>query len=120
VTEDQTGQVFPLRAYIDVTPVIDVIALAPVRARAHRVFRGRLATVHTGGLRFVHEMTARVNWDDGSSSRARVTGKGQDYAIAATHRWRVPGVYNVALVVRDGFTRERTLRYLRGHVAGAP
>jgi hypothetical protein len=119
LTDDQTGEVFPLRAHIEVVPVLDVITLASVRARAHRVFRGKVATVHTGGLRFLHEMTARVDWDDGSSSRARVSGNGRDYAFRASHRWRAPGTYNVAVVIRDGFTGERTLRYLRGHVSAA-
>jgi hypothetical protein len=117
ITEDQTGEVFPLRAQIDVVPVIDVITLAPLRARAHRLFRGEIASVHTGGLRFLHEMSARLSWDDGTSSRARVSGRGQDYTFRGSHRWRAPGTYNVALVVRDGFTGERTLRILRAHVA---
>jgi hypothetical protein len=117
VTDDQTGEGFPLRARIEVVPVLDVITLAPVRAHAHRLFRGQVATVHTGGFRFLHEMSARLNWDDGTSSRARVSGGGRDYTFRASHLWRAPGTYNVALVVRDGFTGERTLRYLRAHVA---
>jgi hypothetical protein len=116
VTEEQTGEVLPLRAQIDVVPVIDVITLAPVRARAHRLFRGVVARVHTGGLRLLHEMSARLSWDDGTSSRARVSGRDQDYTFRASHRWRAPGTYNVTLVVRDGFTGERTLRVLRAHV----
>ncbi|HEX4734142.1 MAG TPA: hypothetical protein VH247_06985 [Thermoleophilaceae bacterium] len=116
VTDDQTGEVFFLRQYAIVTPTIDVIALEPVRARAHKVFRGPLAHVHTGGLRFLGEMTARIDWGDGRRSTARVTGAGQDFAITAVHHWRASGVYDIALVVRDGFTRERTLRYLRGRV----
>jgi hypothetical protein len=63
-------------------------------------------------------MSARLTWDDGTSSRARVRGRGQDYTFYGSHRWRcAPGTYNVALVVRDRFTGERTLRYLRAHVA---
>lgn len=117
ITEDQTGQVFRLRAHVEVVPVVDVITLTPPRAHAHRLFRRVIARVHTGGLRFLHEMSARLSWDDGTSSRARVSGRGQDYIFRGSHRWRAPGTYNVALVVRDGFTGERTLRYLRAHVA---
>ncbi len=119
LTDDQTGQVFALHENVEVAPILDVISLAPVRSKARRLFRGKLATVHTGGLRFLGEMTATVDWDDGTRSVATVTGAGQDFVVKASHRWRKPGTYNVALYIRDGFTRERMLRYLRGHVSAS-
>jgi hypothetical protein len=117
VTESDTGAVFPLRAQMAVMPVLDVVALKPVKARAHRVFRGRIATAHTGGLRLLHEMSARISWGDGTSSRGRMSGEGQEYTVRASHRWRAAGTYNVLLVLRDGFTGERMERYLRARVS---
>ena len=91
-----------------------------LRLRAHELFRGRIATVRTGGIRLLREMSARIDWGDARKSHATIGGFGRDFEVYGHHHWRVPGVYNVKVEIRDGFTGQWISRYLRARVAPQP
>jgi hypothetical protein len=107
VTEDQTGERFPLRAFVNVLPGEDGLAVRRFRARAGKLFRGRVATLRAGGQRFRRELSVRISWGDGTVSAGRVVGRGRDFRVIGAHRWRTPGKHILTVESRDSLTGKR-------------
>lgn len=116
VTDDQSGDVVPLVIHVAVMPAIDVLTTRSLHAHAHRLTRVRLGSVKTGGTRSPGEISARVYWEDGRSSQARVSGSGRNFTITAVHRWRVEGTHSIVLRARDRFSTASTQHSLRVRV----
>jgi hypothetical protein len=78
-----------------------------LKARADKLFHGRVATVDEAGAT-ARGFTAWVDWGDQSPptpGRIRPLGRGR-FAVIAAHRYAAPGSYVVNAAIRDASGRQ--------------
>jgi beta-galactosidase GanA len=76
---------------------------APVTAAAGTAWSGTVATVTVPGQAQGTSFAATVDWGDGTTSSAQVTGSGAARAVTGAHVYARAGTFPVTVVLRDAY-----------------
>jgi hypothetical protein len=114
--DDQTGARYTLTNLAPVTPGPSIASNVTIHAVRGKAFRGVVAHLQTVGVRFTHELSARVRWGDGTRSSAEVIGSEHSFDVIGTHRWRRLGAKPVTVTITDSFARSHLTVASAAHV----